>query len=98
APDTQSAVHPASETPMPEMAKATPVASAPAPATIAGDNGAEVSAIRDSEGLHVRFSFASETPAALFRRADTVWLVFDTAKPLDLAPIRSNGGSIIAPG
>ncbi|MDE2471704.1 MAG: tetratricopeptide repeat protein, partial [Bradyrhizobium sp.] len=60
------------------------------------DNAATVSAIRDSEGLHVRFSFATMTPAALFRRADTVWLVFDTTKPLDIAPIRANGGAIIA--
>ena len=42
------------------------------------------------------FAFATETPAAMFRRADTVWLVFDTTKPIDLAPIRTNGGSIIA--
>ncbi|HEY3792534.1 MAG TPA: tetratricopeptide repeat protein [Bradyrhizobium sp.] len=95
-PDTQSAVRPASETPMPKMAKATASTPAPAPETTPGDNGATVSAIRDSEGLHVTFSFASETPAALFRRADTVWMVFDTTKPLDVAPIRSNGGAIIA--
>ena len=36
------------------------------------------------------------TPAALFRRADTVWLVFDSVKPIDVEPIRSKGGSIIA--
>jgi tetratricopeptide (TPR) repeat protein len=96
APDTQSAVRPASEMPMPEMAKANPVSSTPAPEPVPGDNGAAVSAIRDSEGLHVTFSFAGETPAALFRRADTVWMVFDTTKPLDVAPIRSNGGAIIA--
>ena len=42
------------------------------------------------------FAFATETPAALFRRADTVWLLFDTAKPIDIEPIRNNGGSLIA--
>ena len=36
------------------------------------------------------------TPAALFRRADTVWLVFDSTKPIDVEPIRGKGGSIIA--
>jgi len=96
APETQSVVRPAPETPMPEMAKASPAMPAPAPEPIASDNAATVSAIRDSEGLHVTFAFATETPAALFRRADTVWLVFDTTKPLDIAPIRTNGGSIIA--
>ena len=55
-----------------------------------------VSARRDSDGLHLTFSFAAATPAALFRRADTVWLVFDSTKPIDIAPIRSNGGAIIA--
>jgi tetratricopeptide (TPR) repeat protein len=84
APETQSAVRSAEETPM------------PAGEPMASDNAATVSAIRDSEGLHVTFAFATETPAALFRRADTVWLVFDTTKPLDIAPIRTNGGSIIA--
>ena len=83
APETQSAVRPAEEMPA--------QAGDPTP----GDTTATVSAIRDSEGLHVTFAFATETPAALFRRADTVWLVFDTTKPLDIAPIRTNGGSII---
>ena len=41
------------------------------------------------------FSFATPTPAALFRRADTVWLVFDHAKPIDIEPIRAKGGAII---
>jgi tetratricopeptide (TPR) repeat protein len=35
-------------------------------------------------------------PAALFRRADTLWLVLDTLKPIDVEPIRSTGRSIIA--
>ena len=42
------------------------------------------------------FSFATATPAALFRRADTVWLVFDSTKPIDVAPIREKGGAIIS--
>ena len=40
-------------------------------------NAATVEARRDSDGLRVIFSFATPTPAAMFRRADTVWLVFD---------------------
>ena len=90
APETQSAVRPAEETPMPDMAKAGSEMPAPAGEPIASDNAATVSAIRDSEGLHVTFAFATETPAAMFRRADTVWLVFDTTKPLDLAPIQDS--------
>jgi len=52
--------------------------------------------MRTSEGLSLTFSFAAPTPAALFRRADAVWLVFDSAKPIDVEPIRSKGGSIIS--
>jgi hypothetical protein len=38
-----------------------------------------------------RFPFAAPTPAAVFRRADTVWLVFDTAGKVNLTP-RSRAG------
>jgi tetratricopeptide (TPR) repeat protein len=31
----------------------------------------------------------------LFRRADAVWLVFDSTKPLDVEPIRGKGGALI---
>ncbi|HWX59226.1 tetratricopeptide repeat protein [Bradyrhizobium sp.] len=67
---------------------------AAAKASMTGDAG-KVEAIRDSEGLRLTFSFASATPAASFRRGDTVWLVFDAARPLDLEPIRSKSGTII---
>jgi tetratricopeptide (TPR) repeat protein len=59
------------------------------------DSTAKVEAMRDSEGLRLNFSFAAPTPAASFRRGDTVWLVFDSTAPLDLEPIRAKGGSII---
>jgi tetratricopeptide (TPR) repeat protein len=55
----------------------------------------KVEANRNSDGLHLTFSFASAAPAALFRRADVVWLVFDSAKPVDLEPIRREAGSVI---
>ena len=59
------------------------------------DSTAKVEATRDSEGLSLTFSFAGPTPAASFRRGDTVWLVFDSMVPFDLAPIRAKAGSII---
>jgi len=91
-PPTAVAV-PAAVAPMP--AAASPVAPQP-PAAAGGDSTASVSARRDSDGLRLMFSFAAATPAALFRRADTVWLVFDSTRPLDIEPIRSHGGAIIA--
>ena len=62
----------------------------------ASDNAIAVAAERTSERFSLTFSFPAATPAALFRRADTVWLVFDSVKPVDIEPIRSKGGSIIA--
>ncbi|MCK1512026.1 tetratricopeptide repeat protein [Bradyrhizobium sp. 190] len=70
-------------------------ASNPPPDSGAKDKTATVEARRDSDGLRVTFSFAAPTAAALFRRADTVWLVFDQAKPIDVEPIRAKGGAII---
>ncbi len=66
------------------------------PAAGAGDGAAVAGAARTGEGLNVTFSFAAATPAALFRRADAVWLVFDSAEPIDVEPIRSKGGSVIS--
>jgi hypothetical protein len=57
--------------------QAAPAASSPPPESGASDKAVTVEAKRDSDGLRVTFSFAAPTPAALFRRADTVWLVFD---------------------
>jgi hypothetical protein len=74
----------------PPQATKSPQAAAPV------ESAASVIARRDSDGLRLMFSFAAATPAAMFRRADTVWLVFDSKSPIDIEPIRSKGGSIIA--
>ena len=78
----------------PEPAKPATAKAAAAPADRA-DAGAPVEAIRDSEGLRVTFGFEQPTPAALFRRGDTVWLVFDSTKAIDVEPIRAKGGAIV---
>ena len=77
----------------PPMKAAAPAASNPPPDK--GARTATVEARRDSDGLRVTFSFGTPTPAALFRRADTVWLVFDHTGPIDIEPIRSKGGAIM---
>jgi len=59
------------------------------------ETGATVEAVRDSEALRLTFTFPGPTPAASFRRGDTVWLVFDSKKTLDVEPIRAKGGAII---
>ncbi len=55
-----------------------------------------MSVSRDSDGLHLTFSFPTATPAALFRRADTLWLMFDSKKPINVEPIRGQAGAAIA--
>src|SRR4029078_2762438 len=47
------------------------------------------------DGLRVTFAFTAPTPAAMFRRADTVWLLFDRTGPIDVEPIRAKAGAII---
>jgi len=76
----------------PEPAKAAPTeapAASPQPAI------ASVDARRDSDGLRVTFPLQIATPAAAFRRGDTVWLVFDSPKPIDVEAIRTKGGAMI---
>jgi tetratricopeptide (TPR) repeat protein len=57
---------------------------------------ADVSAVRDSAGLHLKFSVPPGTPAALFRRGDTLWLMLDSKKPIDVEPIRGQGGAAVS--
>jgi len=85
----------AAETPKNEAPKnEAPKKMAPEPA-VTGPKAATVDARRDSDGLRVTFTFASPTPAAMFRRADTVWLVFDKTGFIDLDQIRAKAGAII---
>lgn len=81
----------AAKEPVKDTVKAAP-AEAPAAAqpSVAG-----VDARRDSDGLRVTFPLQVATPAAAFRRGDTVWLVFDTPKPIDVEAIRTKGGAMI---
>jgi len=79
----------------PGAAEMKPGAAEANPETSATDNLVKVEAKRDSDGLRLTFSFAASTPAASFRRGDTVWVVFDSTAPLDIEPIRAKGGAII---
>jgi tetratricopeptide (TPR) repeat protein/outer membrane biosynthesis protein TonB len=92
--------------PTPEIKEVpAPIAVAPPPKIVLASAGPQaeikpaavdkVEANRNSDGLRLTFSFASAAPAALFRRADVVWLIFDSAKPVDLEPIRREAGSVI---
>ncbi|HVY58795.1 MAG TPA: tetratricopeptide repeat protein [Xanthobacteraceae bacterium] len=45
---------------------------------------------RQGENLRVVFPFHHPTPAAVFRRADTLWIVFDSGLKLDLAALNAD--------
>jgi tetratricopeptide (TPR) repeat protein len=92
---------PAAEVPAKEMPPKTTLAASEPPAEtrsppVIGASDSTVEVGRSSEGLDLRFSFGTATSAASFRRADTVWLVFDSTKPVDIETIRNKGGSVIA--
>ncbi|MET4240399.1 tetratricopeptide repeat protein [Bradyrhizobium sp. RT10b] len=99
APATEAAVSEAPKEVVKEAAKEPVkdnVKAAPAEAPAAPQpTVASVDVRRDSDGLRVIFPFQVATPAAAFRRGDTVWLVFDTPKPIDVEAIRSRGGAMI---
>jgi predicted negative regulator of RcsB-dependent stress response len=83
-------------------AKVAPV-SPPAPATAPQADGSAtpaagvtVEARLTSDDLRVTFPFTSPTPAAVFRRSDSIWLVFDTDQPIDARAIRREGAWIVA--
>lgn len=50
---------------------------------------------RSSDSLRVSFPFTENTPVALFRRADSYWLVMDREQPIDAAVIKREGGALI---
>jgi tetratricopeptide (TPR) repeat protein len=77
-----------SDAPAPAVTPLTPVAlavSAPPPRDAKAPVLVEV--VRVGEALRLTFPFAGATPAAVFRRADAVWLVFDAAAPIDVSKL-----------
>src|SRR6516165_10107738 len=87
---------PATETPKASSIEAKKIASPPPSSEAKSvEAPASVDAWRDSEGLNLTFTFPSATPAASFRRGDTVWLLFDSVAPFDVEPIRAKAGAII---
>src|ERR1019366_343734 len=50
---------------------------------------------RSGDNLRVEFPFAVPTPAAVFRRADMLWLVFDSAAKINLAALKGDSNQLI---
>jgi tetratricopeptide (TPR) repeat protein len=87
--DVQSAAAPV--TPPSTPAAATPEPAAPAPAVApqrATDNGkVAVDLARQGANLKLTFPFKTSTAAAIFTRADTLWIVFDSDVDIDLSAL-----------
>jgi hypothetical protein len=54
-----------------------------------------VEARRQGDAVRLTFPFAAPTPAAMFRRGDTIWLVFDSKAPIDIGKIAAQSGRSI---
>ena len=74
--------------PAPEPVKAAAARAKPDPSL-----GLAVGLQQSGNTLRLDFPFAAPTPAAVFRRADTVWLVFDTAGKINLAALTAEAGN-----
>jgi tetratricopeptide (TPR) repeat protein len=64
----------------------------PAPQPADSSSTIKVQLKAQVESLVLRFPFASPTPAAVFRRADVLWLVFDTDADIQLAELANDPG------
>jgi tetratricopeptide (TPR) repeat protein len=79
--------------PPPNFPAAQPTPEPPADAeTAPADPGSTIKALLKMQGenLALRFPFAGPTPAAVFRRADVLWLVFDTDADIKLAELAND--------
>jgi hypothetical protein len=71
--------------PAPPPAKAEPPARTAAPDPAKGPVSARL--VQHGEALRLLLAFPAQTSAAIFRRGDTAWLVFDSATPIDLTAL-----------
>ncbi len=50
---------------------------------------------QSGDSLRAEFPFVAETPAAVFQRADTLWLVFDSSANIDIAGLTKDTSQLI---
>ena len=87
----------------PTMLAAVSTAPAPVPPRVAAvpqpmpHPDAPIAAVvtRTGDNLRVEFPFAVPTPSAVFRRADVLWMVFDSAAKIDVAPLTVDAAQLI---
>jgi tetratricopeptide (TPR) repeat protein len=78
------------------QAAATPAVPAPGPAVAGTGSGKlAVELARQGDKLTLSIPFPTQVAAAVFRRADMLWLVFDTTVDLDLSALDADHGRTI---
>lgn len=91
--------------PQPSQAQAAEVAptpdTEPAPAKTpvvkaATESARAILAKRTSHDFSITLPFGGNVPTALFRRADSIWIVAADTRPLDAGPIKAEGGALVA--
>jgi tetratricopeptide (TPR) repeat protein len=76
--------------------KVAPDKVAPPPASTAGGDGkVDVELTHPSGGVKLSFPFTTATAAAVFNRADTLWVVFDTKADIDLSALDGESSGTI---
>ncbi len=79
----------------PKPAPAAPLDAAGAEPSTDPQRPVTVQLSRQSDTLRLRFPFAAQTPAAVFQRADMLWLVFDTATKFDVSPLDNESSGTV---
>jgi hypothetical protein len=79
----------------PAEARQAPIAAAPATPSPKADADVVATANRTGGNLRLEFPFAVPTPAAVFRRADMLWLVFDSPAKINLAALAGDFNQMI---
>ena len=77
----------------PSVAAATVVAPKPPAKAAPGAVVAEIT--QGGDDLRVKFPFGAPTPAAVFRRADTLWVVFDTKREMDVQALNEDSSQTV---
>jgi tetratricopeptide (TPR) repeat protein len=73
-----------------DLAPVDTAAAAPA-APVASAGPPRMEAVVESGFVRLDFAFAAPTGAAVFRRGEAIWLVFDSPEPLPVGSIQSDG-------
>jgi hypothetical protein len=81
---------------VPPAAAAPPIRPSIVEAPARDPNGVvAVDLARQGDNLKLAFAFAIKTPAAVFRRADSLWIVFDSNAKIDLSALNGDSSHTI---